>query len=110
MKQEEILEYNKKCAEFLGETKQPYEFSQFGRINTKGDWVDTFFDNQLKFHSDWNWIMEVVETIKQEIGIKSVDECTEEEWYITTNFTRLPITSSKEAVVQTINQFLIWHK
>ena len=58
------IENNKLIAEFLGETKQPFEFSQFGYINSLGEWKDTFFDNQLKFHSDWNWLMEVVEKIE----------------------------------------------
>ena len=57
-------ENNKLIAEFLGEIKQPFEFPQFGYINSMGDWKDTFFDNQLKFHSDWNWLMRVVEKIE----------------------------------------------
>ena len=57
-------ENNKLIAEFLGEIKQPFEFPQFGYINSMGDWKDTFFDNQLKFHSDWNWLMQVVEKIE----------------------------------------------
>ena len=56
-----ITENNKLIAEFLGEIKQPFEFPQFGYINIMGDWKDTFFDNQLKFHSNWNWLMSVVE-------------------------------------------------
>lgn len=50
MTQQEILDYNKRCAEFLNlhrndevaiykMSEYPYDF--------------------LKFHSDWNWIMEV---------------------------------------------------
>ena len=58
-----ITENNKLIAEFLGEIKQPFEFPQFGYINIMGDWKDTFFDNQLKFHSNWNWLMQVVEKI-----------------------------------------------
>ena len=58
-------ENNKIIAEFMGESKQPYEFPKFGKIDTNGDWKDIFFDNQLKFHSDWNWLMEVVEKIER---------------------------------------------
>jgi hypothetical protein len=54
-------ENNKLIAEFMGETKQPFGFPQFGYIKTNGDWKDTFFDSELKFHKDWNWLMEVVE-------------------------------------------------
>ena len=59
-----ITENNKLIAEFMGEQKQPFEFPQFGYINIMGDWKDTFFDNQLKFHKDWNWLMSVVEKIE----------------------------------------------
>ena len=59
-----ITENNKLIAEFLGEIKQPFEFPQFGYINIMGDWKDTFFDNQLKFHKDWNWLMSVIEKIE----------------------------------------------
>ena len=57
-------ENNKIIAEFLGESKQPYEFSQFGYMTLSGDWKDTFFVEQLKFHSNWNWLMKVVEKIE----------------------------------------------
>ena len=57
------IENNKLIAEFLGETKQPFEFIKFGYVNGIGEWKDTFFDNQLKFHKDWNWLMEVVNKI-----------------------------------------------
>ena len=60
---ENITENNKLIAKFMGEQKQPFEFPQFGYINIMGDWKDTFFDNQLKFHKDWNWLMKVVEKI-----------------------------------------------
>ena len=61
---ENIIENNKLIAEFLGGIKQPFEFPQFGYINSMGDWKDTFFDNQLKFHSNWSWLMSVVEKIE----------------------------------------------
>ena len=61
---ENIIENNKLIAEFLGGIKQPFELPQFGYINSMGDWKDTFFDNQLKFHSNWSWLMEVVEKIE----------------------------------------------
>lgn len=71
----------------------------------------------MKFHSDWKWIMEVVKAIEklrflvviqsnfcqiQEIGAKA------------NNFKPLIIASlysntKEEAVVQTINKFLIWY-
>ena len=60
---------NKLIASFLGQTSTnyefpQYEFQQFGYIKSNGDWEDTFWASELKFHSDWNWLMEVVEKIE----------------------------------------------
>ena len=113
MIQEEILEYNKRCAEFLGYKPN--------RHNDGG--TDDFYDNpqiyvsDLKFHSDWNWIMEVVEVI-EELDVvasfqienptiyiwKSSEENTFKDIEVDIN-----ILSKKEAVVKAINQFLIWY-
>ncbi len=114
MIQQEILDYNKRCAEFLG-----WDESEFSRTNSPEYIVPNILrDNiivrsctpeNLKFHCDWNWIMEVVEAIVEKVGFKTVDECSEEEWYATLGVTRLAITSKKEAVVKAINQFLTWY-
>lgn len=101
MNKKEIFEYNKRCAEFLDlhrdeevaiykMTAYPYDF--------------------LKFHSDWNWIMEVVEAIEKlgynrRVDIDSSHVLIQyKEWY-----TLVQKDSKKEAVVQAINQFLIWY-
>jgi len=63
MKQEEILDYNKLCAEFLG-----WEYAKDRDIwnpNMHHDYSFTYSIN-LKFHSDWNWIMEVCISIGME--------------------------------------------
>ena len=113
MTQEEILDYNKLCAEFLG-----WEYAKDRDIwnpNMHHDYSFTYSIN-LKFHSDWNWIFEVVEAIEK-LGYYTKNECirninyfniyelenNEATFYGTDN-------SKKEAVVEAINQFLIWHK
>ena len=131
MTQEEILEYNKRCAEFLN----------FKYRNSKKAWGKYPLDNnsflalkgwlsmdRLQFHSDWNWIMEVVEAIEKNKFL--IDK--ERPYYITIDnnycgifFNRwndkgkdfggtkqivsIKADSKKEAVVQAINQFLIWY-
>ena len=104
MTQQEILDYNKRCTEFLGWTNLNDEsFPEYL------DKVGNFYPlKELKFDSDWNWIMEVVEAIKEKTNFKTIDECSEDEWYATIGVTRLTITSKKQAVVEAINQFLIW--
>lgn len=131
MTQEEILEYNKRCSKFLGQISQPFKFPQFEYIKSDGDYSDIFFDNQLKFHTDWNWIIEVVEAIEKlgyqfditdnEVGINSNIMSMENistggtmnsynrSYYPTIISVCEEEYSKKEAVVQAINQFLIWY-
>lgn len=105
MTREEILEFNERCAEFLGwETAGPGFFA--GYWNGK----DFIQFHELKFHSDWNWIMEVVDAIEK-IGNHGFTIYRQ-----STNINGLPFEisnsksdSKKEAVVQAINQFLIWY-
>ena len=127
MTQEEILEYNKMCAEFLGiklEDTYPINWKEFKHLFNS-------FEKSLKFHSDWNWIMEVVEAIEK-LGHNFTVTCNEV--YIDSNIlssrnvinggvmnshdekyfpTIIQVTeeffSKKQAVVQAINQFLIWY-
>lgn len=104
------------CAEFLGaELYIPKPWYCFPKYQEhyyfKGRYESNRFTiKMLKFHSDWNWIMEMVENIVEKTKFKTIDECSEYEWYATIGVTRLTITSKKEAVVQAINQFLIWNE
>lgn len=115
MENKEILEYNKRCAEFLGvnKTLSSYYLPKFGLyVNKYGEvyYEEVFREEELKFHSDWNWIMEVVEAIVEKTKFKTIEECSENEWYATIGITKLAITFKKEAVVQAINRFLIWYQ
>ena len=118
MTQEEILEYNKKCAEFLGKEINVFLCTptlthyQFGH--------SMLLTKDMKFHSDWNWIMEVVEAIEKlrlnfKIGLYWVTiepiPQSEIDWK-PLNIPHSQVNSDlnkKEAVVQAINQFLIWY-
>ena len=114
MTQEEILEYNKRCAEFL-------EWVKYNGTNPA--WNDSYDTNKIhfgektvhlrymKFHSDWNWIMEVVEVINSTGRFEVIIQygfC-----YITDGEDELtlscPNKTTTAAVVQAINQFLIWY-
>ena len=146
MTQEEILQYNKMCADFLGLKKKvhnekekewyltcyptlpehreaynlPLNFpSKYEHPNV----IFSFYDNpknvpvqnervcvaKLKFHSDWNWIMEVVEAIEKIYHIQGVEingNCCLIKTY---TFHKHRSETKKEAVVQAINKFLIWY-
>ena len=56
MTQQEIQERNKQIALMLGKKEQLEYWKQ---------WVD--IESKLKWHSDWNWLMEAVEFIKKNI-------------------------------------------
>lgn len=125
MNQQEIIEFNRKCAEFLG-----FKKSDFYHVNKTLYYIkDTDCpvkfhgrDDTLQFHSDWNWIMEVVGKI-QSLDIvhdntRSYDsvfkewQCTFSPSYKTHDFDYIAgrsKTLEKEAVVEAINQFLTWH-
>lgn len=102
----EILDYNKKCAEFLGYIYYPdWDLFRLGH-DVNNSPVKQYKPNNLKFHSDWNWIMEVVEAIEKshawvKIRGQAVDIST---------IANTCASTKKEAVVQAIYRFLIWHE
>ena len=90
MTQEWITQYNKKCAEFLGEEITTYF------IETQMDLIGS---NALQFHSDWNWIMEILAKMKLLV-------CEAEFTYrVGLHLTGL----QKEAVIEAIDQFIDWY-
>ena len=125
MTQKEILEFNKICAKFLmtnNDFINIYYFPQFGHYKISyGEpyYEEAFRIDEMKFHSDWNWIMEVVEAIEKlddfyvqiEENACYIYDISKFDNEQTNAFIKVDIntTSKKEAVVQAINQFLIWY-
>ena len=117
MTQQELLEYNKRCAEFLGYTLRENDcYNGDDKLVAKLSFLQTA---DLKFHSDWNWIMEVVEAIEKltkkdgygyEILITNSLCVIEETNKIFDSNQRFYAKTRKEAVVGAINQFLIWYE
>lgn len=110
MTQQETLEYNKRCAEFLGDEGMQKICSDNGHHYPSID--------EMKFDSDWNWIMEVIEAIEKlkynvtihfhpKLRIQSCSIYNEEGKLVSMRESNH--ISKKEAVVQAINQFLIWY-
>ena len=147
MIKEEILEYNKRCAEFLGYKEclvnitDNYGYkvvvegyiTPFPKLNFDGT-IYQYDVDSLLFHSDWNWIMEIVEAIEKlefigkvsiqyytlfsgmgcykiQIGRDSEDNKHPDSFPIeVAEFVSSDSNNiKKEAVVQAINQFLIWY-
>lgn len=138
-----IIEYNKRCAEFRG-LKRGFWISQEKPLtDDKKQWWDikgktflgtsVYYDRDLKFHSDWNWIMDLVEAIENinltfiegfscfTFKIKDcrcviemhpqfalTDEKLAESFYAAEMYTHE--NSKMEAAVVLIDKFLIWYK
>lgn len=131
MTQEEIQEYNRICADFL-----KFKYKNQAKFWAKYPLDDNSYLSQFgfmkihsfKFHSSWDWIMEVVEKIENlyehpnkeiSINIKPGEiEIFQRPYRLENNNYHDVIylgdgyinTSKKEAVVQAINQFLIWYE
>ena len=64
----ETIENNKLIAEFMGaKPNKGGEYEMYGIIQNIEDGENEqhlFFSSEMKFHTDWNWLMEVVEKIE----------------------------------------------
>jgi len=151
MTQQEILDYNKRCVEFLFpnaiEEYKSGDISLEDGLFKKGMLIFGHFE-MMKYHSDWNWIHEVIEAIEKlgsytvmkrkiygefkisrysvsfyfspnqnfllQLELKPfiVDEPWKHPMYKNHIIKEFDFKnkSKKEAVVQAINQFLIWYK
>jgi hypothetical protein len=127
MTKEEILQYNKRCAEFLGYKNLTPDDKDFNIYENEkgmiiGNKIYTLLETMsMTFHSDWNWIMEVLKQItKYGYNWELIDfngTVTEEKFMkcsifnleLSKPYNKFTAESSdeKEAVVQAINQFLI---
>lgn len=121
----EKQEYNKRCAEFLG-YKIIVDDLYDGAITVQeGCNNPSFLHDRMpderwcvypRFDSDWNWIMEVVEKIEKldywvciQNTYVGIGKRNDEQPVIGYSYSSLTITK-KEAIVSTIDKFLIWYK
>ena len=111
----DTIEGNKLIAKFMevtNEISDLYYLPQFGHyFNSYGniEFNDIFRSTELKYHSSWDWLMPVVEKIKNTIGFKSIDECSEKEWYASIGVTRLTITSDIQTVWYAVINYIKWY-
>ena len=112
MKQQEILDYNKRCAEFLGLKRGWWIHQEKPLTEDKKQWWDIdgktflgttiYYDKDLKFYSDWNWIKSVLEKISS----LNEDDFSDETQQAFENLLDLSLFSSKESVCESINNFI----
>lgn len=125
MTKEELLEYNKLCAEFLfPNAKKEYESGDISIEDGIFKKAMLIFDHfhLMKFHSDWNWIMEIVDKIENLDKFSGAVKIVQNNCFIIpayygiqhfhiqgSSFKKPYLEGKKEAVVQAIYQFLIWY-
>ncbi len=118
MTQEEILDYNKRCAEFLGYsnpvTDKDFYFVEKEEHN-KNSIIPKLLELNFekRFHSDWNWIVEVVDAIEGKGFDVCINSCVcrvadvgENRFEDIETFVH---NNKKEAVVEAINKFLNYY-
>jgi hypothetical protein len=66
MEQKEILEGNVKIAKFMGWDEENDKYP----TNVPGEIWGKFFDNKILYHSDWRWLMPVVEKIAKHYDVR----------------------------------------
>lgn len=115
MTQEETLDYNIRCAKFLGVdvdySTQVYKDSK----SPLRDYINNKPKSEpLLFDEDWNWIMRVVKEIENLYNGAVIVEITDKSCNISIYkflYKKYTTMNTKiEAVTQAINQFLIWHE
>lgn len=117
MTQEDILEYNKMCAEFLGYVNTTSTDKEFNVYQNKDGKILEVMS--MKFHTDWNLIMEIVETIHNLDRLSADVMICQSKCKITprmagdnsvyadvSKYFLQGIKGQKEAVVEAINHFL----
>lgn len=107
-----IQEYNKRCAKFIGGRNKDSALVGISKRMGENDWWLPLFgittEKQMKFHSDWNWIMKVILEINMLPNPKNQSDTTLQTYR--TNVQSTLKSANKEAVMESINKFLIWHE
>lgn len=104
-------ENNKIIAEFMGEKifNSPllvFDIPQHAMENEKTENGASLFEpNKLRYHSDWNWLMEVVEKIDY------LERNTDNEVFIKkiSSVTSLPLFTPKHTVYNACVEFIKWY-
>ena len=64
----------------------------------------------LKYRTSWDWLKPVIDKIIKSIGVKTIDECTKEEWFYSTSITRMYIGVDIEIAYNYVCEYLLWLK
>lgn len=125
MTQEWVYRFNEKCAEFLGYVNTTPTDKVFSIYEKKGGEFGKLIETMsMNFHSDWNWIMQIIEKMEGEKYISEgclvLDEFRIESFQVVVRAWLTPKhklykvipcepKTKKESVIQAIDQFIDWY-
>jgi hypothetical protein len=115
MKEFNLEEYNRLCAEFLGYVNTTPTDKDFNihEHPESGKLIETNFDK--RFFEDWNWIMEIVGKIETLFDGFVLFNIEDENCFVAVTGVRnyhnyTTMATKKEAAVHAIWHFLNWYK
>ena len=74
------------------------------------DWGNSLPQSEyLYYHSSWDWLMPVIRKIIKDIGVKTIDECTPEEWFQNTRICQMYIGIDIELAFYYVVEYIKWH-
>jgi hypothetical protein len=66
---------------------------------------------EAQYHKSWDWLKPVIDKIiKDIVGVKEKDECSQMEWFQYTRITSMNIGIDIERAWFYVTEFLDWHK
>ena len=71
-----------------------------GRLN-----LPTLF----QYHTSWDWLKPVIDKIIKTIGVKCIDECSDTEWKIITNISRMYIGVDILQAHHYVMKYIYWY-
>jgi hypothetical protein len=117
MTTEEVLSGNRLICDFMGVKPKSYipevfywQDAPFFYVSEHGmEKVMDAIVGYVKYHKSWDWLMPVVEKIIKTIGVKTYQECTYEEWAISTHLTRMTIGMPIESVYYAVIDYIKYY-
>lgn len=109
---------NDKIAKFIGLTKSDVlyknHFTYLGEDLEKAGlpFISGIMGNcmdNLPFNTFWDWLIPVIKKIHKTIGVKTIDECTVEEWNIYKLISDLSFYQEIENVYFACLEYINWY-
>ena len=107
---------NKVIMEYMGikpkmESPDIYTLSDSPFFSTRTSTPEQAIEDYAKYSkyaTSWDWLKPVIDKIINDIGVKTVDECTSVEWDYYTMITRMWIGISIDIAYNKVVDYLLW--